>query len=130
MQKKPTKKKKLAPIRPLSRQKLLSSNSSGCLGLSTPPPVPRGKVSRAYATTPDLTSQRRPETAPEGSRSEGRLSRPQSRATGPGGQGTFLTGCGLEDDGISAMTERDPDEKSVEAFSAMGLQLSTDQASK
>ena len=58
-------------------------------------------------------------------------SRPASRATGPGGQGsTFLTGFGTEDDGMSVLTERDPDEESVDAMGAHGFKLTPLEASK
>lgn len=129
----PTRKKsKAVPIRPLTRQKLLTeskSSSSLDLGPVTPPPHTRRRT-KAYDITL-VHGSIRPETAPGGSLSSSPKKRPVNRAHGPGGQGTtFLTGYEIEDDGVSILTERDPDEESVDLMSAHGFRLTPLEASK
>ncbi len=106
-------------VRPLTRQRLLGSASSP--GIS--PITPKRRV-KAYGTGSDekLIPVVRPDTAPAGSETRSRNSKPSSRA------GAFLTG--LLDDDVSVLTEHESDEESVSEMSKLGLHLTPLEAQK
>lgn len=120
--KKTRKTPKTPPIRPLTRQRLLIGGI-GSPGAS-PSPTREGRK-KAYETA-SHSGDSRPCTAPVLYTSQ--LSTRSANIQDM--RGTFLTGfCDTPDD-MSMMTERDPDDESVEVMRTAGVKLSPLEASK